>query len=40
LSVSGKVQDITKENLLDLGKELHIKQAKSILKSCSEVLEM
>ena len=39
LSVCGKVQDITKENLLDLGKRLNIKQAKSILKSCSEVLE-
>ncbi|MDD2612284.1 MAG: type II toxin-antitoxin system HipA family toxin [Bacteroidales bacterium] len=39
LSVCGKMQDITKENLLDLGKKLNIKQAKSILKSCSEVLE-
>lgn len=39
LSVGGKVRDITKEDLLELGRMLNIKQAKLILKNCSEVLE-
>lgn len=38
LSVCGKSKDITRENLLKLGKELNIKQAKNILTLCSEVL--
>jgi len=40
LSVGGKVQDITKDNLLEFGKKLNIKQAKSIIQVCSEVLEI
>ena len=39
LSVGGKVRDITKENLLDLGRRLHIRQAKNIIRCCTEVLE-
>lgn len=39
LSVGGKVQGIAKENLLELGKKLNIKQAKYILRCCTEVLE-
>jgi len=38
LSVGGKVRDITKEDLLELGKKLNIKQAKSIFTICSEAL--
>jgi len=38
LTVCGKSRDITRENLLELGKRLNIKQAKNILKLCSEVL--
>ncbi|MDD4922799.1 MAG: HipA domain-containing protein [Bacteroidales bacterium] len=39
LSIGGKTRAITKENLLELGKTLHIKQAKSIIRCCVELLE-
>jgi Uncharacterized protein related to capsule biosynthesis enzymes len=38
LSVGGKWKDITKENLLELGRMLHIRQAKVIVAKCTEVL--
>lgn len=39
MSIGGKVQDITKDDLLELGKKLNIKQAKSIYSICSDVLQ-
>jgi len=39
LSVGGKGLDITKEDLLAFGKRINIRQAKSIIQRCSDVLE-
>jgi len=39
LSVGGKVEDISIQNLIDLGKSISIKQAKAIVTTCSELLE-
>jgi len=39
MSIGGKVRDITKEDVLEFGKKLNIKQAKSIYEICSEVLQ-